>query len=335
VRGPALLLLLLAPALGACSLDHLGDTICSAAAFGLVDGCDIGSSSPDAGPPRLDAVDGSGRVGSFSDEAHGSGVPLGRPSHVVLDEARGRAIVSDTAAGLIGVDLGTRDRSLLSGDGAGAGPALDGPTSLAFDAADDRLFVLSPVLAALFVVDAATGDRSVLSSTTVGAGPAFAAGAIAWDAAGGRVLMAAQGLHVLYAVDPDTGARSLLSGDTRGGGPPFGGMRGVVADPAGGRAYVCDVSMDAILSVDLATGDRTIVAGPGVGTGPAMGNMQILVLGPGAGEAQGLDWDTDRILRIDLATGDRTVFVSSGLDGRTSWSMARSVSLDRLLVTRY
>ncbi len=330
------LLLALGAAVGGCGFGRIADAVCSAAAFGFTTGCDTGSTSLVAGAPRVDVVDGSGRLSLFSDGTRGTGPAFANPTGIVIDAARDRAVVCDTTKGwLVAVDLATGNRSVVASATVGSGPALTGPLEIAYDAAGDRLFVLSLVLETLFVVDAETGDRSALSSPSLGGGADFAVGAIAWDGGDGCVVMVAEERDALYAVDGGSGARRVISDLGRGQGPPFDAMRGVAVDASRRIAYVSDVGLDALVAVDLATGDRVIVAGPGTGSGPSLGNVPFFVLGSDLEHAYLVDWDSDRLLRVDLATGNRTVLSSEGLAGRTPWSMALSPSRNRLYVTRY
>jgi DNA-binding beta-propeller fold protein YncE len=325
-------LLLSVLALGGCGI---ADAYCSAVTLGLADGCDISDDGGGSGGARIDGIDAFGRLSVFSDASHGGGVALQRAFRIVVDEARGRAVVSDIVAGnLVAVDLASQDRTVLASDTVWARPKLDGVLNLAFDAAGDRLLVAATKPAGLYVVDAATGDHMLVSGPSLGDGPPFEGGDVAWDPAAGRAVIAASGAQELHAIDPATGDREILSGDARGSGPSFSSLRGIVIDPARDVAYVADVGLDVIFAVELTTGDRTIIAGAGVGAGPGLGNSQSFALGADHDTCYALDWESDRVLRIDLTTGDRLVFASEGLGGRTPYGIALWEGGDLLLVAR-
>jgi DNA-binding beta-propeller fold protein YncE len=97
-----------------------------------------------------------------------------------VDVAGGRALVMvQSPSRLLEVDLVTGDRTLLSGDGTGAGPELNSG-EVAFDLPNARAIVTSRF--AVQAVDLATGDRTTLASNTVGSGPDFTS-SFAQDAA--------------------------------------------------------------------------------------------------------------------------------------------------------
>ena len=123
--------------------------------------------------------------------------------------------MTDPAAGaLVAVDLATGDRSVLSGAGAGAGPAFGGPVAVALDEPGGRALVLDPELGAVIAVDLATGDRTPLPAEEAGPGLERAT-AIAYDALRERVVLADPFRGGLLALDaagaPEAGGRVVFS----------------------------------------------------------------------------------------------------------------------------
>ena len=93
----------------------------------------------------------------------GAGDPFLSFGAAALDAALSGLVVCDPVAGQVtSVDLASGDRSLLSGDEAGFGPRLLGPTGLAARVDGDGLYLVTGEGAAL-LLEPTTGDRVVLS----------------------------------------------------------------------------------------------------------------------------------------------------------------------------
>lgn len=104
------------------------------------------------------------------------------------------------------------DRTVLSGQEAGAGPAFERPIAVGWDPEQEQALVLDADLAALIAVDVATGDRKVISSADIGRGPTMAGPtAVVWDPTSTRVLVLDSQLRAVLAVDPVTGERVILA----------------------------------------------------------------------------------------------------------------------------
>jgi DNA-binding beta-propeller fold protein YncE len=136
------------------------------------------------------AVDlGSGDRTVISDQKTGTGVvdpvlgsAFNTPVSIALDSANNRALVLDEGRipeeewifeALLAVDLGRGDRTIISNETTGAGPAFGLLDSVALDSANNRALVVDRDLAALLVVDLGTSNRTIISNETTGAGPAF------------------------------------------------------------------------------------------------------------------------------------------------------------------
>jgi hypothetical protein len=221
----------------------------------------------------------------------GQGPVLIDPVSLVLDAQSGtdgRALVSDSQEeAVVSIDLATSTRTLLSGEGAGAGDAFQSPAGLTLDVetglygqvdAAGQVVVADPDAAALVSVDLGTGARTVLSGGPAGTGPAFAAPkGVAFDPGDGtatvpaRYLVVDEDANALFAVDPANGARTIVSDADTGTGPELGAPQGVTIelDASGrtGRALVVTANPAALISVDLTTGERKEISGPNEGDG--------------------------------------------------------------------
>ena len=210
---------------------------------------------------------------------------------------------------VIGVDIHTGVRTVISGDGRGSGPALNGPVSV--DQLDDETLVVSDFgYLAIFFIDRVTGDRSFVTgpgSDGRGTGPAVGSRGIIIDPLDpSRILATDFALDAVIAIDIATGNRSIFSSaitDTpRGDGPPLNNPFGIdIAED--GTVYVSDMGLQAVVRIDR-DGNRTIVtSNDGTGTGPKLASPWGIRLIDGeilVGDAKG-------IFRIDEVTGDREI----------------------------
>lgn len=230
----------------------------------------------------------------------GQGEPLIEPTSLVLDapaDAEGRALVSDAQEeAIVSIDLATSARTVISGEGTGAGDLFQTPASLSLDVetglygqvdSAGQVVVADPEAAALVTVSLATGARTVLSGGPAGTGPAFTAPkGVAFDpgdaAVPGRYLVVDEDANALFAVDPTNGARTILSDAGTGTGPVLGTPQGVTleldANGRTGRALVVTADPAALISVDLTTGERKEISGPEEGDGsPLSAPLSVLM----------------------------------------------------------
>ena len=232
----------------------------------------------------------------------GQGEPLIEPTSLVLDapaDAEGRVLVSDAQEeAIVSIDLATSARTVLSGEGAGAGDLFQTPASLSLDVetglygqvdSAGQVVVADPEAAALVTVNLATGARTVLSGGPAGTGPAFTAPkGVAFDpgdataSAPSRYLVVDEDANALFAVNPANGARTILSDAGTGTGPVLGTPQGVTlelgADGRTGRALVVTADPAALIAVDLTTGERKEISGPDEGDGsPLSAPLSVLM----------------------------------------------------------
>ncbi|MCP4409047.1 MAG: hypothetical protein GY807_15075, partial [Gammaproteobacteria bacterium] len=221
------------------------------------------------GLQALLAVDlDSGERTAISNPTTGAGPEFSSPNAFALDSDNNRALVVDGGfvglQALLAVDLGSGERTVISNDTTGAGPAFSGPEGVALDGDNNRALVVDFSLDALLAVDLGSGERTVISNDTTGAGPAFSGPVnVALDSDNNRALVVdseAVGVGALLAVDLGSGERTVISNDTTGAGPAFSNPEGVALDGDNNRALVLDTGLDALLAVDLPSGDRVIVS---------------------------------------------------------------------------
>ena len=110
----------------------------------------------------------------LSDATNGSGPMFARPIAVGWDPAREQALVltgvrlvgedeGSERPALVGVDIATGDRTVLSSAEVGKGPPMTAPTAVVWDPISTRVLVLDAQLRALLAIDPATGERVILA----------------------------------------------------------------------------------------------------------------------------------------------------------------------------
>ncbi len=202
---------------------------------------------------------------TVSHASTGSGVNLGSPVGVELDSAANRALIIDSlnsVRALIAVDLATGNRSVISNDATGSGPAFSqNPADIATDLSANRVLVSE--LATLLAVDLTTGDRSIISDAANGTGTDFdRLRGIALDTANNQLIAAnvklvGSGEPSVFTVNLSTGDRSVLS-DNSNSGPVLFFPNHVMLDRAHNRIFVSDLQTDQIIVIDLSTGQRAV-----------------------------------------------------------------------------
>jgi hypothetical protein len=250
-------------------------------------GFDIDASSGEAilcddiydGLVRVELATGNRALASASESSAKGMVGKGyndiaQPRDVVID-APGHALLVDGPK-LVGVDLKSGDRTLLSGGGTGSGPEATQYGGVDYDEAGGRSIALDYQINALFAIDK-QGDRSVLSSATVGTGIAFNGfGPVELDLARGRALTTRAYSNPIVAIDLKSGNRSVLSGDNAGTGPALQEPTALAVAPALGAVFAWDKTAKHLLAIDLATGNRRLVADGTTGMGVSLPSLDHL-----------------------------------------------------------
>ncbi len=167
---------------------------------------------------------------------------------------------------ILEIDLSTGDRTLLSSDSAGSGPAFrDYEAGGVVVEDDDSLLAL---FGDVYRIDRTTGDRTVVSSDSVGSGPTLSSvrtRGLAIEPGGATAIVAVPDFATFLRVDLATGDRTVVSSGSVGTGPsPSGGFESVDIAPDG-TIYACDLTnfFGPLFRIDPLTGDRTASLLPG------------------------------------------------------------------------
>ncbi|MGL6161659.1 hypothetical protein [Microbulbifer sp.] len=318
----------------------------------------------DTGTDSLFSVDlttGNREVLSGTDADNGSvligaGPTLEFPSAAALDVDNNRLLLMDERLdAVIGVDLATGDRVILSGEGNGSGVEFGFPTSLTFDSVNNRVLVTDPHFdAALFSVDLESGQRSVLSGedssqggALVGAGPGFGSPqAVAVDIANNRAFVAdsAGTAGRIFAVDLETGNREIFSGGINikdemvGLGTLVNSPSFLEIDRINNRLLMVD-RRHGLVFVDLIGASRKLV-NERIGTGPDISSsVGSIDVDPLHNRLLTTDQALDVIFAVNVSTGERSIFSGGDKGTGPAFSSLRFSALDsgnsRLLATDF
>jgi hypothetical protein len=258
------------------------------------------------GLARIDFATGNRALASASESSArgmvGKGYnDIGQPRDVTID-APGHALVIDGAT-LVGIDLRTGDRTLLSGHGTGTGPEAIQFGSLAYDDDSAKAIAMDYQGNALFAIDPVGGARTILSSATVGTGLALNSfGAVEVDPSHNRVLTTRPYANPIIAIDMKSGNRSVLSGDGAGTGPALQAPSALAIAPSLAVVFAWDESQH-LFSIDLNSGNRRIVADTATGMGVPLASLDHLAFG------EDLLYGTqgESLLALDPVEGHRVV----------------------------
>ena len=235
------------------------------------------------------------------------------------------------------VDLATGDRTLLSNQSVGSGPAPSTEPTSVLDEANNRMLLTDRGGSRVLALDLSSGVRSVFSSGTVGTGPAMTA-PVSITLVDGVVYVGDDAEEGVFSLDAD-GNRTLLITAATGTGLHFEGPRSVTYDVAGSAAVVGDVRVyqddsfntfydGRLIRVDRTTGDRTVISSAAVGTGPALQNITGVAFDAAGGRVLAVDNKAVTLFSVDLTSGDRTVLSGDGVGAGLAFSAIYDVVVD-------
>ncbi len=227
---------------------------------------------------------------------------------------------------LVAVDLSTGDRTLVSGDGLGAGDDFQELHDLVVVDGGQFAIVSDYGSKTLVEVDLRSGDRQTLA---VNDGTGFSNPDRIELIPGDRVLVG--NVNKIHIVDLATGTQSLLTQNGDGKGPDMGFIQDIVWDPVGERALVSGgTSFPGIVTVDIDTGNRLVLTD---GDFLAAGDVSMSVAKELAIDSEGgrvfvHDYIEDRIVSVDLESGARTTAAGSSRGVGPSVKFIRGLTFD-------
>lgn len=259
----------------------------------------------------------------------------------LLSDPNGAAVTPDGATflvfdqvgqALIGIDIATGERRVISDSETGAGPALVDVVALAVTPDGTQVLAADLFEAALVSIDLATGDRRTISGDDVGSGEPFnSLVGVTVDPTGQTAFLGDDVEDVVFAVDLATGARVVMSGTNAGGttigtGPAFDEIKALAFDPANNGVLVVDSGLQALLGVNL-DGNRNLLADDALGSGPnliepvgvapaAQGNLTFVV-----------DKGVNALLRFNEDNGNRFAVSGAGQGSGVRMSDIEAVAI--------
>jgi len=219
---------------------------------------------------RIDPATGARTTVSSS--SVGTGPALSDPNGIAV-AANGDLFVADFSAfdgngGIIRIDPVTGNRTQVSSNGHGSGPAFGfGPDGIAI-AADGSLVVVDTFGYQVLRVDPATGNRTTISSNSVGTGPTFDyVYGLALESDGHILVCDIDGFDGnggIIRIDPATGNRTTVSSNAVGSGPALNRPASLALAPDGsiitGTVGADNAADGAVFRVDRASGNRTLIS---------------------------------------------------------------------------
>jgi sugar lactone lactonase YvrE len=273
-------------------------------------------------------VAGNGEEGGFSGDGGPAtdarlffpyGVTVGPDGTVYFADTVNLRVRSISPSGIINTVAGDG----TYGEGGDGGPAtaaqLSDVVAIAFDAANNRLYIADTTNSRVRRVDMDTG-------LIHGVAPVFFPQGIAVDSAG-NVFVAETPLCVIHPLDGNSGTLTPFAGD---GSCMSGGDGGPAVDAgfalptrlsvdAAGNLYVIDGSVATVRRIDAATGIVTTVAGGGtelLGLGSATSMDLMIATDVAAGSGSEIFVSNEvHVLRVDVSTGIGSVYAGTGSYG--------------------
>ena len=223
----------------------------------------------------------------------------------------GMAVDSDYNILLLGYDRWslfrinptTGDRTILTGQGVGSGPALEGPNDIGLSQDHGRIYVSAGISHSIIEVDPSSGDRTLVTGPGRGSGPTLEHPVGLTRTLTGDFYAFDADTEAVFFVDGTSGDRRIVSGAGTGSGVAFSGFGSDVVLMPDGTLAVSDHE-ERLLRVDPITGARSILTGDGVGTGPNPDVMEYVTLN--ADGSLLATSATAGLIRVDPATGNRS-----------------------------
>jgi hypothetical protein len=227
---------------------------------------------------------------------------------------------------LLGIDLGTGDRAILSDASSSIGAPWSHIWSVAALSAG-RAWV-SSVDGRLSALDLASGKNAAIAGPPPGEEGVLMD--LELDAANDRLLVADDMDAAILALDLESGALDVALRNSIGSGVEYRrSMAGSTAVNAEGRVLVVDGHVGELVDVDLSSGLRTLLSGSGVGGGPDFGQPLAVAFDQSTGieRALVLDPGLGGVAAVDLASGDRSLVSGPGVGSGPAFSFDLSSPL--------
>ncbi len=257
---------------------------------------------------------------------NGNRTVLATPSVLsILFDAANNRLLATTYSALISVDINTGVSTTLASNSIATGTSnvsLSGLYGMAYDSANNRVFVSTRNAKQIIKIDLTDGTRTLVSDNTYGGDIAFSSPKnIEYDAVNERVLVPDS---ALIGVDVNTGERSKID-DSQSSIYSLG------FDAANNHAYAVKRGLS-LVKFDIANGTSEIISDSSIAadiSDTEFGDTQGMVLNLAAGVAYLTDWSASSVIEVNLATGARTTIAdNSTADANNTFISPVALALD-------
>lgn len=246
--------------------------------------------------------------------------PFQRLGGLAVDEARGRALTTESLRGtIVAVNLANGARTTFESSSAAYPPnQLTGRAGgIDYDQPNNRVVVADRDYASVFAVNLDDGLSRLLPGGNVptASNPFTSPFGVAVDSQNGRILVVDNTLGSILSVDQSSGARSVFA-TAATPAPTYVSPLNLVIDAGNNRILQSTNGPPAVLAVDLASGVRNVFSSASfpdsantfenpIGLALDAAHSRLFVADNGGAQR--------RILSVNLATGARSVFSSTGI----------------------
>jgi sugar lactone lactonase YvrE len=251
-----------------------------------------------------------------------------------LDAVHHRLLLADyERRQILALDLTNGQFSVFAAYDQTSASPLFGVSSLAVDAANNRVIAVDVLTDQLTAIDLTTGTRTAISDASKSTSGSTNFVAVASDLTGIVLDMPNHAAYVTRASDPSssapagilkidlqTGTRDVVTGSQIGGltvgaGPPILQSRDLVLDTSTSPARLLVAhNQREILAVNSVTGERTTFSNDSVGSGPAIGLVTRMRLDPTHGRVLVTSGGPNRphgVFAVNLSNADRTQLIDT------------------------
>jgi sugar lactone lactonase YvrE len=226
---------------------------------------------------------------------------------LVYDAANTR-LIATTHSSVVAINTMTGVSTILANNGIASATSnitLSGIYGIAYDSANNRVFVSALNNDQVIKIDLTDGSRQLLSDSTRGGGDIEFSSPLymEYDAINERVLVADS---YLIGVDANTGERSKIN-------DAFSGVNSLGFDTTNNQIYAVKRGQS-LVKFDLSNGTSTVIADNTIATGISdteFGDTWGLEVNLAAGVAYITDWSASNVIEVNLATGARTTIADN------------------------
>eukprot|EP01089_Gocevia_fonbrunei_P001322 TRINITY_DN11228_c0_g1_i1.p1 TRINITY_DN11228_c0_g1~~TRINITY_DN11228_c0_g1_i1.p1 ORF type:complete len:490 (+),score=56.99 TRINITY_DN11228_c0_g1_i1:108-1577(+) len=153
------------------------------------------------------------------------------------------------------------DQVYISGGAVGTGPAMTGPSGIAYDSQGSKLYVSDSSLN-IFQIDPLNGNRVVISSPSLGDGPDLEGPflLLSYISSTNSLIVSSTNSTIggdIYSVDIETGDRAIIS---QGDGPEVETPWETIYEKNTDSILVCDITGLQIVRLDLQSLYKTVIS---------------------------------------------------------------------------